>query len=177
MVDRLVIDEKIRVRLSDSVETALRWGEGVMLTLHQAPDAESKVRGQSPKSSQDAARAASKPLPRSRARTGPQPSHRPPAWIETLHSNRICCPATGKSFEPPTPKHFSFNAPAGACPVCHGLGQKMVFDESLVVPDPDKPLERARSSRGGAAGKRMVIYYKGHAARGRGHYKLSLETP
>src|SRR5262245_55824430 len=26
VVDRLVIDEKIRVRLSDSVETALRWG-------------------------------------------------------------------------------------------------------------------------------------------------------
>jgi len=25
VVDRLVIDEKIRVRLSDSVETALRW--------------------------------------------------------------------------------------------------------------------------------------------------------
>ncbi len=38
VVDRLVIDEKIRVRLSDSVETALRWGEGVLLTLHQAPD-------------------------------------------------------------------------------------------------------------------------------------------
>ena len=48
VVDRLVIDEKIRVRLSDSVETALRWGEGVLLTLHQLPDAESKV--QSPKS-------------------------------------------------------------------------------------------------------------------------------
>ena len=47
VVDRLVIDDKIRVRLGDSVETALRWGEGVMFTLHQLPD-ESKV--QSPKS-------------------------------------------------------------------------------------------------------------------------------
>ena len=37
----------------------------------------------------------------------------------------MCSPATGKSFDPPTPKHFSFNAPAGACPVCHGLGQKI----------------------------------------------------
>ena len=35
VVDRLVIDDKIRVRLGDSVETALRWGEGVMFTLHQ----------------------------------------------------------------------------------------------------------------------------------------------
>src|SRR5437764_5565684 len=41
VVDRLVIDEKIRVRLSDSVETALRWGEGVMVTLHQPPEGES----------------------------------------------------------------------------------------------------------------------------------------
>src|SRR6202012_373730 len=37
VVDRLVMDEKIRVRLGDSVETALRWGEGVMFTLHQLP--------------------------------------------------------------------------------------------------------------------------------------------
>src|SRR5688500_1103298 len=37
VVDRLVIDEKIRVRLSDSVETALKWGNGVLLTLSQAP--------------------------------------------------------------------------------------------------------------------------------------------
>ena len=43
VVDRLVIDEKIRVRLSDSVETALRWGQGVLLTLHQLPEVESKV--------------------------------------------------------------------------------------------------------------------------------------
>src|SRR5580693_6493148 len=35
IVDRLVIDDKIRVRLGDSVETALRWGEGRLLTLHQ----------------------------------------------------------------------------------------------------------------------------------------------
>ena len=35
VVDRLVIDEKIRVRLGDSVETALRWGDGVMFALHQ----------------------------------------------------------------------------------------------------------------------------------------------
>src|SRR6266705_1548494 len=35
VVDRLVIDDKIRVRLSDSVETALRWGEGRVLVLDQ----------------------------------------------------------------------------------------------------------------------------------------------
>ena len=38
VVDRLVIDEKIRVRLSDSVETALKWGAGVLQVLHQSPE-------------------------------------------------------------------------------------------------------------------------------------------
>jgi excinuclease UvrABC ATPase subunit len=85
-------------------------------------------------------------------------------WIETLHSNKMCSPATGKSFDPPTPKHFSFNAPAGACPVCHGLGQKMVFDEALVVPN----CRRAAGERhpavaaGGQADEHLL---QGHAAK------------
>jgi excinuclease ABC subunit A len=35
IVDRLVIDDKIRVRLGDSVETALKWGDGRLLVLSQ----------------------------------------------------------------------------------------------------------------------------------------------
>src|SRR3954470_2878484 len=58
VVDRLVIDDKIRVRLSDSVETALKWGEGILRTLHQFPE-ESKV--QSPKSKVETAAAAPRP--------------------------------------------------------------------------------------------------------------------
>jgi excinuclease ABC subunit A len=147
VVDRLVIDEKIRVRLGDSVETSLRWGEGVMFTLHQLPD-ESKV--QSPKSKDQ--------------------------WIETLHSNKMCSPATGKSFDPPTPKHFSFNAPAGACPVCHGLGQKMIFDEALVVPNFDEPLESSIQPWR-RAGKRLNIYYKAMLHSIAAHFGVSMETP
>ena len=49
VVDRLVIDDKIRVRLGDSVETALRWGEGVMFTLHQTPEVVAKSRVRRPK--------------------------------------------------------------------------------------------------------------------------------
>jgi len=149
VVDRLVIDDKIRVRLGDSVETALRWGEGVMFTLHQLPD-DSKV--QSPKS-----------------KVGEN-------WIETLHSNKMCSPATGKSFDPPTPKHFSFNAPAGACPVCHGLGQKMIFDESFVVPDAGAPLESAIQPWR-RSGKRMNIYYKAMLRSIAGHFDIDIQTP
>jgi excinuclease ABC subunit A len=164
VVDRLVIDEKIRVRLGDSVETALRWGDGVMFALHQLPQ-ESKV--QSPKSKIGEATVNSQSAIRN-----PQSDD----WIETLHSNKMCSPATGKSFDPPTPKHFSFNAPAGACPVCHGLGQKMVFDESLVVPDPEQPLEGAVQPWR-RAGKRMNIYYKMMLRSVAAHYNISLETP
>ena len=142
VVDRLVIDDKIRVRLGDSVETALRWGEGRLLTLHQSPD-----------------------------------STTPEAWTETLHSNRSYSPATGKSFEPVTPKHFSFNSPSGACPVCLGLGQKLVFDEGLIVPDPEKTLEGGAIQPWRRGGKRMVIYYKAMIKAVAGHYEQSLEVP
>ena len=162
VVDRLVIDEKIRVRLGDSVQTALRWGEGVMFTLHQLPEG-SKV--QSPKSKAEAQSLVTR-----------HSSLVIDSWIETLHSNKMCSPATGKSFDPPTPKHFSFNAPAGACPVCHGLGQKMIFDEALVVPDFDEPLESAIQPWR-RAGKRMNIYYKAMLRSVAGHFNVALETP
>jgi len=149
VVDRLVIDDTIRVRLGDSVQTALRLGEGVMFTLHQLPE-ESKVQSPKSKASEN--------------------------WIETLHSNKMCSPATGKSYDPPTPKHFSFNAPAGACPVCHGLGQKMVFDEALVVPDMELPLDGAIQPWR-RAGKRMNIYYKAMLRSVAGHFNVDLQTP
>jgi excinuclease ABC subunit A len=162
VVDRLVIDDKIRVRLSDSVETALKWGEGTLRTLHQLAE-EPKAPG--PKSKAEAAPSAPRP---------PTPD---PAWLETLHSNRNFSPATGKSYEPLTPKHFSFNAPNGACPVCHGLGQKMVFDEHLVVPDAEKSLEQGAVLPWRRGGKRMVVYYKAMLRSVAGHYHVNLETP
>ncbi len=163
VVDRLVMDEKIRVRLGDSVQTALRLGEGVMFTLHQLPE-ETKV--QSPKSK------AGEPAPVQSEIRNPKSE----IWTETLYSNKMCSPATGKSYDPPTPKHFSFNAPAGACPVCHGLGQKMVFDEALVVPDPGLPLDGAIQPWR-RAGKRLIIYYKAMLRSVAAHFGVSTETP
>jgi excinuclease ABC subunit A len=175
VVDRLVIDEKIRVRLSDSVETALRWGQGVLRTLHQLPDPESKV--QSPKSRVKSQATETTALPPP-ATLNPQPSiSNRPEWLETLHSNRNLSPATGKSYEPLTPKHFSFNAPAGACPVCHGLGQKLVFDESLMVPDSEKSLEQGAILPWRRGGKRMIVYYKGLLRGVTSHYQQSMEAP
>jgi excinuclease ABC subunit A len=174
VVDRLVIDEKIRVRLSDSVETALRWGQGVLLTLHQMPDSESKVQGL--KSKVRSQETESAVLPSASINHQLSTINRS-EWLETLHSNRNLSPATGKSYEPLTPKHFSFNAPSGACPVCHGLGQKLVFDESLVVPDPEKSLEQGAILPWRRGGKRMVVYYKGLLRGVTSHYQQSLEAP
>ncbi len=142
VVDRLVIDEKIRVRLSDSVETALKWGEGSVILLRQEPGSD--------------------------AASG---------WTETLHSNRMYSPATGISYDVLTPKHFSFNSPFGACSVCHGLGQKLVFDAGLVVPDDQKSLEAGAILPWRRGGKRMISYYKSLLRGVASHYKQSLDTP
>jgi excinuclease ABC subunit A len=158
VVDRLVMEEKVRVRLQDSVETALRWGSGVIVTLHQLP----VVADISPR----------------KPRSAPtNVGGHEEKWIETLHSNRMYSPRTGRSYEKPTPKHFSFNSPNGACPVCHGLGQKMVFDEGLVVPDAEKSLEQGAVLPWRRGGKRMIVYYKAMLRAVASHYGQSLETP
>jgi excinuclease ABC subunit A len=144
IVDRLVIDDKIRVRLGDSVETALKWGDGRLLVLSQPAES---------------AGAAGAP------------------WSESLHSNRHYSPATGLTFDPPTPKHFSFNSPLGACPVCHGLGQKLVFDEHLIVPDAEKSLDKGAILPWRRGAKRMIVYYKALLRGMAAHFAQSVETP
>lgn len=53
----------------------------------------------------------------------------------TIFSAKFACPVSGFTIDEIEPRLFSFNAPAGACPACDGLGTEMVFDEELVVPD------------------------------------------
>ncbi len=53
----------------------------------------------------------------------------------TIFSAKFACPVSGFTIDEIEPRLFSFNAPAGACPTCDGLGTEMIFDEDLVVPD------------------------------------------
>ncbi|MBI5775288.1 MAG: excinuclease ABC subunit UvrA [Verrucomicrobia bacterium] len=172
VVDRLVVDDKIRVRLGDSVETALKWGSGKLLLLSQAPEAvstqQSAVSGQ-------AARV--KATDTARTEQSALGTRHSAIWQEALLSNRMYSPATGQTFDPPEPKHFSFNSPFGACPTCHGLGQKMVFDPALIVPDAEKSLESGAVLPWRRGGKRMVIYYKALLRGLAAHFEQSLETP
>ena len=57
------------------------------------------------------------------------------APLRTIFSAKFACPVSGFTIDEIEPRLFSFNAPAGACPQCDGLGTEMVFDEELVVPD------------------------------------------
>ena len=198
IVDRLVMDDKIRTRLSDSVETALKWGEGRLLVLRQEPPPEArKAAGPAPSRSSTVG---DPPPPEEAPLAAPAmaatPTSRAPSvagaaagggekavtldgavWTETLHSNRNYSPGTGRSFETLTPKHFSFNAPSGACPVCHGLGQKMVFDEALVVPVQTKSLEDGVVLPWRRGGKRMVVYYKALLKGIASRYGIAMTTP
>ncbi|MCX7821714.1 MAG: excinuclease ABC subunit UvrA [Brevinematales bacterium] len=91
VVDRLVVDDKSKTRITDSIETALKYGKGIMSIY--LPDTKE----------------------------------------EKIFSERYFCPVHEISFEDISPKMFSFNAPYGACPECSGLGEKMEFDEDLIV--------------------------------------------
>ena len=50
-------------------------------------------------------------------------------------STNFACPDCGVSIDEIEPRSFSFNNPFGACPECSGIGYKMEFDLSLVIPD------------------------------------------
>jgi excinuclease ABC subunit A len=67
----------------------------------------------------------------------------PPGAVteELALSNQNFDPETGYRYAEITPRHFSFNSPQGACPVCDGLGTEAVFDPALLVPDGTVSLE------------------------------------
>jgi excinuclease ABC subunit A len=55
-------------------------------------------------------------------------------------TERFECPNDGTRAPAPTPQLFSFNNPRGACPTCNGFGAVLEYDESLIVPYPQRTL-------------------------------------
>jgi excinuclease ABC subunit A len=62
------------------------------------------------------------------------------AGSERVFSSRHACPLCSYALPALEPRLFSFNAPAGACPQCEGLGQVTVFDPTRVVAFPELSL-------------------------------------
>ncbi len=54
---------------------------------------------------------------------------------ELLFSRNSACKICGFSVPSLEPRFFSFNAPFGACPTCHGLGIMQKVDLDLLIPD------------------------------------------
>ena len=59
-----------------------------------------------------------------------------------VFSEKFACPVSGFTIAEIEPRLFSFNAPQGACPACDGLGEKLLFDPQLVVPNEALSLKR-----------------------------------
>ena len=134
IVDRLVIKDDIRRRLTDSVENALKLADGLVI-IENAENGE-----------------------------------------EELFSTNNSCPECGISIGEITPRMFSFNAPAGACPECTGLGFKSEIDIDKLIPDKSVSLEDGAIKCTGwnlDAGKMVQMKFRALSRR----YGSSLSTP
>ncbi len=124
VVDRLVIQGSVRIRLADSVETALKLAGGVLLVLVQEPDMKLKTQNSKLKIPADG------------------------QWTEVIYSEKFACPQHPQaSLEELSPRLFSFNSPYGACAACDGLGTILEFDPDLIVPDKTVSLESGAVTR------------------------------
>jgi len=135
VVDRLVVREGIRVRLTDSVETALKLGGNKMSILRstrQTPNVE-------------------------RAPTSNIESEE---LEELRYSTDYGNAETGFTLGELTPRHFSFNSHLGACPVCHGLGTQLVCDPDLMISDPTRTLADGAITPWRRGTRRMQAYYR-----------------
>ena len=109
VVDRLVVGGEIATRLAESFETALKLADGLAYV-----DPADPVEPHTPKSE----------ILGNNAPDG-----------RIVFSEKFACPVSGFTISEIEPRLFSFNAPQGACPACDGLGEKLLFDEDLVVPN------------------------------------------
>ncbi|MCI0519528.1 MAG: excinuclease ABC subunit UvrA [Chloroflexi bacterium] len=121
VVDRLALRapdspddaQAFRSRLTDSIETALKFGDGYVTIHHLNPPA---------------------------GRTQPETDQQPAADNRQLatdyhFSEHLACPEHGSLLPEIEPRTFSFNTPHGACPDCQGLGGKLEIDPDLLIPD------------------------------------------
>ncbi|QQN73523.1 excinuclease ABC subunit UvrA [Croceicoccus sp. YJ47] len=126
VIDRLAVREGIETRLADSFETALKLADGlayVDLADGVVPGREEEGEGAT-------------------NATGGQLKGAGLPANRIVFSERFACPVSGFTIEAVEPRLFSFNAPQGACPACDGLGEKLLFDPQLVVPNEHLSLKK-----------------------------------
>ncbi len=115
VIDRLVMKEGLRKRLSESLEAASQLASGIVeVELLTDPDGAEQPAGVE-------------------VLAGPSRGRRGPVLT---FSEKFACLNCGASMPELEPRIFSFNSPHGACQRCHGLGFQRVIDPELIVPDP-----------------------------------------
>lgn len=133
VVDRIIVKPDQRTRVTESIETALRLTDGIVVVSHQGPTS-AKVADGTTKVKED-------------------------HWQDGVYSERYACTHCNVSLPEMEPRLFSFNSPHGACSECDGLGVVMEFDHELIVPDPKAPLERGAIAAWQRSGKQMTAVY------------------
>jgi len=138
VVDRIAVREGIETRLADSFEQALKLAEGlayvdladttVAEAMAKQPFASSEVERPSRSVSTSLDTSAEGDKGGKMKGAGLPPNR-------IVFSEKFACPVSGFTIEEIEPRLFSFNAPQGACPACDGIGEKMLFDPQLVVPN------------------------------------------
>ena len=150
VVDRLVVREDVATRLADSFETALKLADGLAYV-----DPADPVEPRTPES----------------VVLG---DHAPPGRI--VFSEKFACPVSGFTIAEIEPRLFSFNAPQGACPACDGLGEKMIFDEDLVVPNHELSIKKGAVVPWAKSNPPSPYYMQVMASLAR-EFGFSLDTP
>jgi len=155
VVDRLTLEPDAKGRITESVETALKAGKGIVVISTVAQSSKLKAQG----------------------KKRPASSLQPPASSDLVFSELYACPTCGFSFEELSPRIFSFNSPYGACPSCDGLGTRFEIDEDLVVPDRERSIREGAITGWKRGGRHMIIYYNRLLRAVASHYGFSLDAP
>ena len=81
-------------------------------------------------------------------------------WSDERYSAALACPVHADvRVETLSPQLFSFNAPQGACELCHGLGTTLEFDVDLIVPNRNLSLREGAIAAWRHQGRRLSAVY------------------
>lgn len=155
VVDRIVIKEGIQTRLADSFETALKLADGLAFV----DLADGTVPGREGEAASSGAMKG----------TGLPPNR-------IVFSEKFACPVSGFTIAEIAPRLFSFNAPQGACPDCDGLGERLEFDEQLVIPNEGLSLKKGAIVPWAKSNPPSPYYMQVLASLAKA-YDFSLDTP
>ncbi|WP_395077185.1 excinuclease ABC subunit UvrA, partial [Hyphococcus sp.] len=173
VVDRIVIKKGIESRLAESFETALELADGISIAESADRPSSSPVYGGGVAESDGGGKGRKKTPSVSRDAPDSSPASGG-AKERIIFSAKFACPVSGFTIDEIEPRLFSFNAPAGACPQCDGLGTEMIFDEELVVPDGSLALNDGAIA---PWAKGTSPYYAQTLAALARHYKFKITVP